>query len=60
MAAEVIVAMTINIIIVTLRTADIMRIIIVIMVHLNEAVDQENLYPLKLRCHPGMKKRFKP
>lgn len=50
-AAEVIVAMTI--IIVTLQTADIMRIIIVIMVHLNEVVvDQENLYPLKLRCHP--------
>ena len=52
--AVVIVAM-ITIIIVTLPSADIMRIIIVIIVHLNEVVDQENLYPPKPRCHPGMK-----
>ena len=52
--AVVIVAM-ITIIIVTLPSADIMRIIIEIIVHLNEVVDQENLYPLKPRCHPGMK-----
>ena len=52
--AVVIVAM-ITIIIVTLPSADIMRIIIEIIVHLNEVVDQENLYPPKPRCHPGMK-----